>query len=182
MASSIHIPTAALNSVAFALLEQYAQGKISDMITLTKIDVELAVVGIPFDQEEWLDLMGIILMNPTDGFNSIKAAWQLKQMKTTPVLEDVAAWQLVLGWAANEENIEDRFKFDEWSSVFDEVFKASCEGATIAVKVVKAAMIKCGILYRPSVHDLSTPQASSSGVGKVSSLPGYFIYFIVFTY
>ncbi|KAI6009171.1 hypothetical protein EDC04DRAFT_2906667 [Pisolithus marmoratus] len=181
MASSICIPAAALNDVAFALLEQYAQGKISDTITLTKIDVKLAVAGIPFDQEEWLDLMGIILMNPTDGFNSIKAVWQLEQTKTTPVLEDVAAWQLVLGWAASDElsfddflaqmkkKFEDRFKFDEWSSVFDEVFEASREGAAIAVEVVKAAMIKCGVLYRPSVHDLSAPQALSSA--SVSHAP-----------
>ncbi|KAI6043287.1 hypothetical protein EDC04DRAFT_2600328 [Pisolithus marmoratus] len=137
MASSIHIPATALNDVAFALLEQYVQGKISDMITLAKIDVELAI--------------------------------QLEQTKTIPVLEDVAAWQLVLGWAASDElsfddflvqmkkKFKDRFKFDEWSSVFDEVFKASHEGAAIAIEVVKAAMIKHGILYHPIIIDNLQP-------------------------
>ena len=78
------------------------------------------------------------------------------------MLEDVAAWQLVLGWAASDElsfndflvqmknKFGDRFKFDEWAPVFDEVFEASREGAAVAIEVVKAAMIERGVLYRPS--------------------------------
>ncbi|KAI6098063.1 hypothetical protein EDD16DRAFT_1523965 [Pisolithus croceorrhizus] len=149
----------------FALLKQYAQGKISEMLTLTKIDVELAVVGIPFDQEEWLDLMG---------------------MKTNPLLEDPVAWQLVLQWAADdnvsfanfltemEAKFKDRYKFDEWKIVFSQVFKASHEGN--AVEVVRAAMAKRGVLEHPTnvSCSLPSPQASSSqprGVGSNGPLP-----------
>ncbi|KAI6096421.1 hypothetical protein EDD16DRAFT_1519619 [Pisolithus croceorrhizus] len=159
-------------------VKQYTQGKISEMLTLTKIDVELAVMGIPFDQEEWLDLMGVILMDPTEGLNSIEAVRCLMQMKTNPLLEDPVTWQLVLQWVADdnvsfanfltemEARFKDRYKFDKWKIVFDQVFEASCEGN--AVEVVRAAMAKRGVLKCPSIHDLS-PQASSSGKVKSNS-------------
>ncbi|KAI6017296.1 hypothetical protein PISMIDRAFT_13851 [Pisolithus microcarpus 441] len=66
---SLFLPT-----TAFALLEQYMNGEITDTAALTKIDVKLDITGIPFDQEEWLDLIKVILMSPTEGLNSIKAA------------------------------------------------------------------------------------------------------------
>ncbi|KAI6106018.1 hypothetical protein EV401DRAFT_1892860 [Pisolithus croceorrhizus] len=147
MVTPIHITPAALNDVAFTFLEQYAECKISDMVALTKIDVELAIVGIPFDQKEWLDLMEPIMMNPTEGLNSIKNAWQLMQVKMNPLLEDPTAWQ---------------YNFDEWRTVFDQVFKASHEGTTI--EVVRAAMTEHGVLDHPSVHDLSLQPSSLANV------------------
>ncbi|KAI6102097.1 hypothetical protein F5141DRAFT_1065613 [Pisolithus sp. B1] len=178
MATPIHITPAALNDVAFTFLEQYAQGKISDMVALTKIDVELAIVGIPFNQKEWLDLMEPIMMNPTEGLNSIKNAWQLVQVKTNPLLEDPTTWQLVLRWAANdsfsftdflaemEGKFKDRYNFNEWRTVFDQVFEASRKGTTI--EVVRAAMTEHGVLDCPSVHDLSLQPSSSGKVSRKS--------------
>ncbi|KAI6029118.1 hypothetical protein PISMIDRAFT_17562 [Pisolithus microcarpus 441] len=146
------------------------------MAALTKIDVELDVAGIPFDQEEWLDLIKVILMSPTEGLNSIKAARQLAQAKVVPLLEDAAAWQLVLQWAGDDsfsfdsflqemqDRFKERYKFDDWKTIFDQVFEASREGTT--VELVRAAMSECGVLNPPSVPDLSSSQALSSG--KVS--------------
>ncbi|KAI6016835.1 hypothetical protein PISMIDRAFT_18740 [Pisolithus microcarpus 441] len=116
------------------------------MAALTKIDVELDIAGIPFDQEEWLDL--------------IKA-------KVVPLLEDAAAWQLVLWWAGDnsfsfdsflqemQDRFKERYKFNDWKTIFDQVFEASREGTT--VKLVRAAMSEHG------VPDLSSSQALSSG-------------------
>ncbi|KIK20566.1 hypothetical protein PISMIDRAFT_12853 [Pisolithus microcarpus 441] len=112
------------------------------MAALTKIDVELDVTGIPFDQEEWLDL--------------IKA-------KVAPLLEDAAAWQLVLWWEM-QDRFKERYKFNDWKTIFDQVFEASCEGTT--VELVRAAMSECGVLNPPSVPNFSSSQALSSG--KVS--------------
>ncbi|KAI6009900.1 hypothetical protein BKA83DRAFT_5835 [Pisolithus microcarpus] len=112
------------------------------MAALTKIDVELDVTGIPFDQEEWLDL--------------IKA-------KVVPLLEDAAAWQLVLRWEM-QDRFKERYKFDDWKTIFNQVFEASPEGT--AVKLVGAAVLECGVLNPPSVPNLSSSQALSSG--KVS--------------
>ncbi|KAI6019434.1 hypothetical protein PISMIDRAFT_11288 [Pisolithus microcarpus 441] len=155
MAPSIRLTRATLNNAAFALLEQYVNGEITDMAALTKIDVELDIAGIPFDQEEWLDL--------------IKA-------KVVPLLEDAAVWQLVLWWAGDDgfsfdsflqemqDRFKERYKFDNWKTIFDQVFKASCEGT--AVELVRAAMSEHGVLNPPSVPNLSSSQALSSG--KVS--------------
>ncbi|KAI6118135.1 hypothetical protein F5141DRAFT_1212004 [Pisolithus sp. B1] len=150
MAPPICLPHAALNDAAFALLEQYTQGNISQTIALTKIDVELAVTGIPFDQEAWLDLTEVILMKPTEGLNSIKTAWQLVQAKMVPLssLQEM------------ENRFKERYKLEDWKTIFDQVFKASCEGT--AAEVVRAAMAEYGVLNPPSVPDLSF-QASSSG-------------------
>ncbi|KAI6096462.1 hypothetical protein F5141DRAFT_1067711 [Pisolithus sp. B1] len=75
MVTPIHITPATLNDVAFAVLEQYTR-------------------GIPFDQELWLDFMGVILLDPAEGLNSIKAAQRLTQAKTNPLLDNPATWQL----------------------------------------------------------------------------------------
>ncbi|KAI6009911.1 hypothetical protein BKA83DRAFT_4133142 [Pisolithus microcarpus] len=109
------------------------------MAALTKIDVELDITGIPFDQEEWLDL--------------IKA-------KVVPLLEDAAAWQLVLRWEM-QDRFKERYKFDDWKTIFNQVFEASPEGT--AVKLVRAAMSEHGVLNPPSVPNLSSSQALSSG-------------------
>ncbi|KAI6015762.1 hypothetical protein PISMIDRAFT_10306 [Pisolithus microcarpus 441] len=141
------------------------------MVTLTKIDLELHLAGLKFEQQQWLDFMGVTLLDPAEGLNSIKMAQELMQEKTNPLLEDPAAWQLVLQWAADnnlsftnfltemEGKFQDRYKFNEWKTIFDQVFKASRDGTTI--EVVRAAMTKHGVLNRPSVQDLSL-QASSS--------------------
>ncbi|KAI5994305.1 hypothetical protein EDC04DRAFT_2910559 [Pisolithus marmoratus] len=153
MAPPIRLTHAALNDAAFALLEQYMKGEITDTAALTKIDVELHIAGIHFDTEEWLDLIEVILMNPTEGLNSIKAARQLAQAEVVPLLEDAAVWQLVLRWEM-QDRFEERYKFDDWKTIFDQVFKASHKGTT--VEVVRAAMSERG------VPDLSSSQALSS--------------------
>ncbi|KIK14886.1 hypothetical protein PISMIDRAFT_16963, partial [Pisolithus microcarpus 441] len=154
MAFPIRITPAALHDAAFAFLEQYTRGEISDMVALTKIDVELHLAGLKFEQEQWLDFMGAILLDPAEGLNSIRTARQLAQAKTNPLLEDRTAWQL--------SNFKDRYKFDEWKTIFDQVFEASCNGT--AVEVVRAAMTERGVLDRPSVHDLSLQASSSADI------------------
>ncbi|KAI6141516.1 hypothetical protein EDD17DRAFT_1769749 [Pisolithus thermaeus] len=173
MATGLHIPPAALYDAAFTLLEQYVQGMITDTTALTKIDVKLYVVGIPFVQGEWLDLMEVIVMNGSNGLNSIKAAWQLMQATTTP-LQDAATWQVVLRWAADDtfsfndfltemvDKFKERYRFNDWEAIFDQVFEASCKGT--AVEVVRAAMAQHGVLDRPGAPDFSPPQLSSSSV------------------
>ncbi|KAI6001472.1 hypothetical protein EDD15DRAFT_2361891 [Pisolithus albus] len=169
MSPPIRLTRATLNDVAFAVLEQYAKGEITELVALTRIDVELHVAGIRFDAEEWLDLIEVILMNPTEGLNSIKAARQLAQ---GPLLEDAGAWQLVLRWAGDDsfsfdsflqemqDRFKERYKYDDWNTIFDQVFEASREGT--AVEVVRAAMSERGVLNPPSVPDLSSSQALSS--------------------
>ncbi|KAI5988430.1 hypothetical protein EDD15DRAFT_2371476 [Pisolithus albus] len=116
------------------------------MVALTKINVELHLVGLKF------------LLDPTEGLNSIKTAWQLTQVTTNPLLADPAAWRLVLQWATNDNlsftdlltemvgKIKDRYKFNEWKTNFDQVFKASHNGTTI--EVVRAAMTEHSTLRR----------------------------------
>ncbi|KIK10966.1 hypothetical protein PISMIDRAFT_19915 [Pisolithus microcarpus 441] len=174
MAFPIRITPAALHDAAFAFLEQYVRGEISDMVASTKIDVELHLAGLKFEQEQWLDFMGAILLDPAEGLNSIRTARQLAQAKTNPLLEDHAAWQLVLRWAADDNlsfpdfltemqsNFKDRYKFDEWKTIFDQVFEASHNGT--AMEVVRAAMTERGVLDRPSVHDLSLQASSSADI------------------
>ncbi|KAI6018523.1 hypothetical protein PISMIDRAFT_9619 [Pisolithus microcarpus 441] len=174
MAFPIRITPAALHDVAFTFLEQYTQGKISDMVALTKINVKLHLMGLKFEQQQWLNFMGAILLDPAEGLNSIRTAWQFAQAKTNPLLEDRAAWQLVLRWVADnnpsfpdfltemQSNFKDRYKFDEWKTIFDQVFEASCNGT--AMEVVRAAMTECGVLDHPSVHDLSLQALSSADV------------------
>ncbi|KAI6105959.1 hypothetical protein EDD16DRAFT_1713946 [Pisolithus croceorrhizus] len=171
MATGLHIPPAALNDAAFTLLEQYAQGMITDTTALTKVDVELYVAGIPFIQGEWLDLMEVIVMNGSDGLDSIKAARQLMQATTT-LLQDAATWQVVLRWAADDtfsfddfltemaDKFKERYRFNDWKAIFDQVFKASRKGT--AVEVVRATMAQRGVLDRPGAPDFSPPQLSSS--------------------
>ncbi|KAI6037345.1 hypothetical protein PISMIDRAFT_18184 [Pisolithus microcarpus 441] len=144
------------------------------MVALTKINVKLHLTGLKFEQQQRLNFMGAILLDPTEGLNSIRTAWQLAQAKTNPLLEDCAAWQLVLQWVADDNlsfpnfltemqsNFKDRYKFDKWKTIFDQVFKASCNGT--AVEVVRAAMTECGVLDRPSVHDLSLQASSSADI------------------
>ncbi|KAI5997586.1 hypothetical protein EDD15DRAFT_2194623 [Pisolithus albus] len=177
MAFPIRITPAVLNDAAFAFLEQHARGEISDMVALTKIDLELHLTGLKFEQEQWLDLFGVILLDPAEGLNSIKTARQLAQATTNPLLEDPAAWQLVLRWAADDDNIsfpdflaemegkfKDRYKFDDWKTIFDQVFEASRDGT--AVEVVRAAMTERGVLDRSSVQDLSVQSSSSANVSS----------------
>ncbi|KAI6102311.1 hypothetical protein EDD16DRAFT_1716086 [Pisolithus croceorrhizus] len=162
MVTPIHITPATLNDVAFAVLEQYNRGEISDMVALTRIDVELVVTGIPFDQELWLDFMGVILLDPAEGLNSIKAAQQLTQAKTNPLLDNPATCFSFTDFLSEMEGkFKDRYKFNEWKTVFDQVFEASSHEGTTA-EVARAAMTKHGVLDCPSVHDVS-PQASSLG-------------------
>ncbi|KAI5982199.1 hypothetical protein EDD15DRAFT_2203144 [Pisolithus albus] len=156
MSPPIRLTRATLNDAAFAVLEQYAKGEITESVALTRIDVELHVVGIRFDAEEWLDLIEVILMNPMEGLNSIKAARQLAQ---GPLLEDAGAWQLVLWWEM-QDRFKERYKYDDWNTIFDQVFEASREGT--AVEVVRAAMSERGVLNPPSVPDISSSQALSS--------------------
>ncbi|KAI6110368.1 hypothetical protein EDD16DRAFT_1522228 [Pisolithus croceorrhizus] len=176
MATGLHIPPAALYDAAFTLLEQYVQGMITDTTALTKIDVKLYVVGIPFVQGEWLDLMEVIVMNGSDGLNSIKAAWQLMQATTTP-LQDAATWQVVLRWAADDtfsfndfltemvDKFKERYRFNDWEAIFDQVFEASCKGT--AVEVVRAAMAQHGVLDRPGHVSCALPPS------QISSLQTY---------
>ncbi|KAI6009775.1 hypothetical protein BKA83DRAFT_14313 [Pisolithus microcarpus] len=144
------------------------------MVALTKIDVELHLAGLKFEQEQWLDFMGAILLDPAEGLNSIRTAQQLVQAKTNPLLEDHTAWQLVLRWAADDNlsfpdfltemqsNFKDRYKFNEWKTIFDQVFEASHNGT--AMEVVRAAMTEHGVLDCPSVHDLSLQASSSADI------------------
>ncbi|KAI6156187.1 hypothetical protein EDD17DRAFT_1764512 [Pisolithus thermaeus] len=183
MVTSLHIPPAALNDVAFTLLEQYVQGMITDMTALTKIDVKLYVAGIPFIQGEWLDLMEVIVMNGSDGLNFIKAAQQLMQVTTT-LLQDSTMWQVVLQWAADDtfsfddflmemaDKFKERYRFDNWKAIFNQVFEASHKGTT--VEVVRAAMAQCGVLDCPSAPNFSPPQLSSSSVHD-NPPPGLFL-------
>ncbi|KAI5981831.1 hypothetical protein EDD15DRAFT_2203632 [Pisolithus albus] len=158
MAFPIRITPAVLNDAAFAFLEQYARGEISDMVALTKIDLELHLVGLKFEQEQWLDLFGVILLDPAEGLNSIKTARQLAQVTTNPLLEDPAAWQLVLRWAADDDNIS----FPDFLAEMEG--KDSRDGT--AVEVVRAAMTERGVLDRPSVQDLSVQSSSSANVSS----------------
>ncbi|KAI6035910.1 hypothetical protein PISMIDRAFT_13393 [Pisolithus microcarpus 441] len=59
-----------------------------------------------------------------------------------------------------QDRFKERYNFNDWKTIFDQVFEASCEGT--AVKVVRAAMSECGVLNPPSVPDLSSSQALSS--------------------
>ncbi|KIK12367.1 hypothetical protein PISMIDRAFT_18789 [Pisolithus microcarpus 441] len=142
------------------------------MAALTRIDVKLHIAGIDFDEEEWLGLIGVILMNPMEGLHSIKAAQQLAQAGVVPLLEDAAVWQLVLRWVGDDsfsfdsflqemqDRFEERYNFNHWKTIFDQVFEASHEGT--AVEVVRAAMSEHGVLNPPSVPNLSSSQALSS--------------------
>ncbi|KAI6101119.1 hypothetical protein EDD16DRAFT_1526016 [Pisolithus croceorrhizus] len=166
MVTSLHIPPAALNDVAFTLLEQYVQGMITDMTALTKIDVKLYVAGIPFIQGEWLDLMEVIVMNGSDGLNFIKAAQQLMQ--------DSTMWQVVLQWAADDtfsfddflmemaDKFKERYRFDNWKAIFNQVFEASHKGTT--VEVVRAAMAQCGVLDCPRHVSCTLPPSQISSL------------------
>ncbi|KAI6154785.1 hypothetical protein BKA82DRAFT_23236 [Pisolithus tinctorius] len=154
------------NDEAFAFLERFAHDDVTDTSLLFNVEIELAVAGIAFKLEEWIDLIDIIILNLKGvGINAIKAVRELVQTKVVtvvPLLEDAAAWQLVLCWAADDslsfanflmemEKFGDRYQFDEWKSIFDQVFKVSWEGT--AVEVVRAAMAERGII-EPSSKSL----------------------------
>ncbi|KAI6139213.1 hypothetical protein BKA82DRAFT_34171, partial [Pisolithus tinctorius] len=175
MEPKVEITPALLNDKAFAFLERFACNDVTDTSLLFNVKIELAIVGIAFKLEEWIDLIDIIILNPKGiGINAIKAAWELAQAKVVtvvPLLEDAAAWQLVLRWAADDslsfanflmemEKFSDRYQFDEWKSIFNQVFKVSWEGT--AVEVVRAAMAERGIVEPSSACDAPPAQASSS--------------------
>ncbi|KAI6145967.1 hypothetical protein BKA82DRAFT_32442, partial [Pisolithus tinctorius] len=160
---------------AFAFLERFARDDVTDTSLLFNVEIELAVAGIAFKLEEWIDLIDIIILNLKGiGINAIKAVWELAQAKVVtvvPLLEDAATWQLVLRWAADDslsftnflmemEKFGDRYQFDEWKSIFDQVFEASREGT--AVEVVRAAMAERGVVEPSSACDAPPAQASSS--------------------
>ncbi|KAI6145636.1 hypothetical protein BKA82DRAFT_24368 [Pisolithus tinctorius] len=175
MEPKVEITPALLNDKAFAFLERFVCNDVTDTSLLFNVEIELAVTGIAFKLEEWIDLIDIIILNLKGvGINAIKAAWELAQAKVVtvvPLLEDAAAWQLVLCWAADDslsfanflmemEKFSDRYQFNEWKSIFDQVFKASREGTT--VEVVRAAMAECGIIEPSSACDAPPALASSS--------------------
>ncbi|KAI5991061.1 hypothetical protein F5J12DRAFT_786397 [Pisolithus orientalis] len=64
------------------------------------------------------------------------------------------------------EKFSDRYQFDEWKSIFNQVFEASQEGT--AVEVIRAAMAECGIVEPSSdiSHIILSPQAPSSQTHK----------------
>ncbi|KAI5980525.1 hypothetical protein EDD15DRAFT_2382444 [Pisolithus albus] len=147
------------------------------MVALTKIDLELHLAGLKFEQEQWLDLFGVILLDPAEGLNSIKTARQLAQATTNPLLEGSRC--MAVGFAVGgrrrqyllpdflaemEGKFKDRYKFDDWKTIFDQVFEASRDGT--AVEVVRAAMTERGVLDRPSVQDLSVQSSSSANVSS----------------
>ncbi|KAI6154738.1 hypothetical protein BKA82DRAFT_23323 [Pisolithus tinctorius] len=175
MEPKVEITPALLNDKAFAFLERFVRDDVTDTYLLFNVEIELAVMGIAFKLEEWIDLIDIIILNPKGvGINAIKAAWELAQAKVVtvvPLLEDAAAWQLVLRWAADDslsfanfltemEKFGARYQFDEWKSIFDQVFEASWEGT--AVEVVMAAMAECGVVEPSSARNAPPAQASSS--------------------
>ncbi|KAI6018541.1 hypothetical protein PISMIDRAFT_9610 [Pisolithus microcarpus 441] len=128
------------------------------MAALTRINVELHIAGIHFDKEEWLGLIGVILMNPMEGLNSIKAAQQLMQAGVVPLLEDAAVWQLVL-WRCKIDSKRGTISMTgKLSST--KYLKPPHEGT--AVKVVRAAMSEHGVLNPPRFPILSSSQALSS--------------------
>ncbi|KAI5988237.1 hypothetical protein F5J12DRAFT_786928 [Pisolithus orientalis] len=159
----VKITATLLNDKAFAFLES------------------LLLLASPFKLEEWLDLIKIIILNLGGmGINAIKAVWELEQAKVAPVvplLEDAAAWQLVLHWATDDslsfsiflmemEKFSNRYQFNKWKSIFNQVFKASWEGT--AVEVIRAAMAEHGIIEPSSdvSHVILSPQAPSSQTHK----------------
>ncbi|KAI5993746.1 hypothetical protein F5J12DRAFT_785989 [Pisolithus orientalis] len=152
MEPKVKITPALLNDKAFTFLERFACNDVTDTSLLFNVKIELAATGI----------------------NAIKAVWELTQAKVVsvaPLLENAAAWQLVLHWATDDslsfanfltemEKFGNRYQFNKWKSIFDQVFKASQEGT--AVEVVRAAMAECGIVEPSSAHDGPPAQASSS--------------------
>ncbi|KAI5986267.1 hypothetical protein F5J12DRAFT_787257 [Pisolithus orientalis] len=176
-----------LNDKAFTFLERFMCDDLPDTLLLFNVKIELAIVGITFKVEEWIDLINIIILNPKGiGINAIKAVWELTQTKVVPVvplLEDAAAWQLVLCWASHDslsfanfltemEKFGNRYQFDKWKPTFDQVFEASWEGT--AVEVVRAAMAEHGIVEPsydiPSVI-LSPPSSFITDLQKLTQIP-----------
>ncbi|KIN98783.1 hypothetical protein M404DRAFT_31100 [Pisolithus tinctorius Marx 270] len=184
MEPKVEITPALLNDKAFAFLERFARDDVTDTSLLFNVEIKLAVAGITFKLEEWIDLIDIIILNLKGvGINAIKAVWELAQAKVVtvvPLLEDAATWQLVLRWAADDslsfanfltemEKFGDRYQFDEWKSIFDQVFEVSREGT--AVEVVRAAMAEHGIVEpsskslcrsHRSLHPAKRPRMSKS--------------------
>ncbi|KAI6148025.1 hypothetical protein BKA82DRAFT_4015093 [Pisolithus tinctorius] len=217
MEPKVEITPALLNDKAFAFLERFARDDVTDTSLLFNVEIELAVAGIAFKLEEWIDLIDIIILNPKgvrdkrhqgcasvmgefsarpkrevlSGERSVVklllALWvlpkgtqtrslqrelaQAKVVTVVPLLEDAATWQLVLRWAADDslsfanfltemEKFGNRYQFDEWKSIFDQVFEASREGT--AVEVVRAAMAERGVVEPSSARDAPPAQASSS--------------------
>ncbi|KAI6023197.1 hypothetical protein BKA83DRAFT_4125843 [Pisolithus microcarpus] len=69
--------------------------------------------------------------------------------------------------AEMQDTFKERYKFDDWKTIFNQVFEASHEGTT--VKVVRAAMTEHGVLNPLSnlpvgVADLSSQSSSSDNV------------------
>ncbi|KAI6141290.1 hypothetical protein BKA82DRAFT_4018881 [Pisolithus tinctorius] len=58
------------------------------------------------------------------------------------------------------EKFSDRYQFNKWKSIFNQVFEVSWEGT--AVEVVRAAMAEHGVVEPSSAHDAPPAQASSS--------------------
>ncbi|KAI5988225.1 hypothetical protein F5J12DRAFT_786916 [Pisolithus orientalis] len=184
MEPKVKTTTTLPNDKAFAFLERFTHKEFTDTTLLFNIKIELAVAGIAFKLEEWLDLIKIIILNLGGmGINAIKAAWELKQAKVAPVvplLEDAATWQLVLCWATDDslsfsifltemEKFGNRYQFDKWKSIFDQVFEASWEGTT--VEVIRAAMAEHGVIKpssrsscrsHHSLHPAKHPRMSTS--------------------
>ncbi|KAI6100084.1 hypothetical protein EDD16DRAFT_1717600 [Pisolithus croceorrhizus] len=98
--------------------------------------------AFPSSKENGFDLMEVIMMNGSDGLDSIKAAWQLMQATTT-LLQDAAMWQVVLRWAADDtfsfddfltemaDKFKERYRFDGLESYLRPVFEASHEGTAV---------------------------------------------------
>ncbi|KAI6139772.1 hypothetical protein BKA82DRAFT_27026 [Pisolithus tinctorius] len=129
MEPKVEITPALLNDKAFTFLERFACNDVTDTSLLFNVEIELAVAGITFKLEEWIDLIDIIILNLKGiGINAIKAVWELTQAKVVsvvPLLEDAATWQLVLHWATDDslsfanfltemEKFGNRYQFDEW--------------------------------------------------------------------
>ncbi|KAG6327414.1 hypothetical protein ID866_11675, partial [Astraeus odoratus] len=73
----INISSAIAHDKAFKWFQKYMEKEVSLTLMFNKIEVELHVANLVYDEEEWSDLVEVLVMDEKEGKAGILAAWDL---------------------------------------------------------------------------------------------------------
>jgi len=75
MATSFEITPSMVVDKAYLWLEKFANKSENAHLVMVKIQFELEVAGVAFEEERWLDILDHIHMR-SEGWEDVKAEWQ----------------------------------------------------------------------------------------------------------
>ncbi|KAL4062696.1 hypothetical protein J3A83DRAFT_4194308 [Scleroderma citrinum] len=118
-------------------LEMYTNKEASLCLVKQKLQFELAMMGVSFWDDLWMDILEHIAMSPT-GWQDVQVVWQnvksSDSAQAPTLLDDLRAWCFIQAWAYGQANFAqvgdmmdtvfgEWFVQEEWEDIFDPMYQ-----------------------------------------------------------